>query len=94
MLAKKYPTYKGVVTWSDCNIGHDGTIYKALNFVFDGQSRVVNKYQGTNKKTIYQRTATKGSVLIGKDKPKNRFVYCEESDKREREKMRLSGTNC
>ena len=91
LLAAKHSSYKGVVTWSDCNIGHDGTIYKALNFVFDGKSRVVNKYKGTNKKTIYQRTATKGSVLIAKDKPKNRFVYY--FDKKEREKMRLSKVN-
>jgi hypothetical protein len=85
-LQKKYPTYQGVVTWSDLNKGHDGTIYKALNFVYDGKSRPVNKYQGKNKKTIYQRTSTKTSILIGHDKPKNRFIYF--FDKKKREKLK------
>jgi len=85
-LQNKYTTYKGVVTWADCNIGHSGTVYKALNFAYDGKSRAVKKYKGNNKKTIYQRTATKDSILIGKDKPKNRFIYY--FDKKERERMR------
>lgn len=85
-LQKKYPNYKGVVTWADCNIGHSGTVYRALNFAYDGKSRSVKKYKGNNKKTIYQRTATKDSILIGEDKPKNRFIYY--FDKRERERMR------
>lgn len=86
LLHKKYPTYRGVVTWSDLNIGHDGTVYKALNFAYDGQSRAVKKYKGANKKIIYQRSATKGDALIGEDAAKNRFIYY--FDKKERELKR------
>lgn len=74
-LKKKFPTYRGIVTWADCNRGHRGTVYLASNFVFDGNSRAVKKYKGSNKKVIYQRTATKDSVLISTDEPKKRFIY-------------------
>jgi hypothetical protein len=86
LLQKKYSHYEGVVTWADCNIGHEGTIYKALNFTFDGKSRAVKKYKGTSKQIIYQRTATKDSELIGEDKPKNRYVYYFDSKKREQKR--------
>jgi len=83
LLKKKYPTYEGVVTWSDSNKGHNGIIYLASNFVYDGQSRKVYKYVGTNKKIIYQRTANKNHICIGHDKPKKRFIYYFDSKKRE-----------
>jgi hypothetical protein len=85
-LKKKYPTYLGVVTWADLNRGHNGIIYKASNFAFDGMSRSVKKYQGKNKKTIYERTANAQSIYCGFDNPKKRFIYY--FDKKLREKKR------
>ena len=85
-LKCKFPSYEGVVTWADCARGHNGTVYKALNFVFDGKSRKVKKYKGKGKAVIYQRTATKDSILVGEESQKNRFIYY--FDKRTREKKR------
>ena len=85
-LQKKYPNYRGVVTWADPKQNHNGTIYVASNFVFDGMSRKVAKYVGASGRQIYQRTATKDSIQIGVDKPKKRFVYY--FDKKQREQKR------
>lgn len=82
-LQKKYKNYEGVVTWADCNIGHNGIIYLASNFIYDGNSRKVKKYIGKNKKIIYQRTATKNDICIGFDLPKKRFIYYFDAKKRE-----------
>lgn len=82
-LQKKFPNYKGIVSWADLGKGHKGTIYLASNFVYDGQSRKVKKYLGANNKIIYQRTATNRDKLIGEDNPKNRFIYYFDKQKRE-----------
>lgn len=82
-IKNKYPDYKGVVSWADLGRGHKGTIYLASNFVFDGKSRNVKKYRGINNKVIYQRTATKDSIEIGEDNPKNRYIYYFDNKKRE-----------
>jgi hypothetical protein len=86
-LNSKYPTYEGVVTWADMGRGHNGVIYLASNFVYDGESRKVKKYTGKNKKIIYQRTATSDNICIGEDLPKKRFIYY--FDKKKRENMKL-----
>lgn len=36
---KNYTTYKGVISFADPNQGHQGTIYKASNFKFDGEEK-------------------------------------------------------
>jgi hypothetical protein len=82
-LRKKYPTYEGVVTWADGSRSHNGTIYLASNFVYDGNSRKVKKFAGKNKKVIYQRTATANDICVGEDNPKKRFIYYFDSKKRE-----------
>jgi len=82
-LKKKYSKYEGVVTWADGGRGHNGTIYLASNFVYDGESRKVKKFIGKNKKQIYQRTATKTDICVGEDLPKKRFIYYFDSKKRE-----------
>jgi len=82
-LQKKFTTYEGVVTWADGGIGHNGTVYRAANFVYDGDSRKVKKYMGKNKKVIFQRTATASSICIGEDVPKKRFIYYFDAKKRE-----------
>jgi hypothetical protein len=74
-LKKKFLKYEGVVTWADSNRGHNGTIYLASNFVFDGNSRKVKKFIGKSKKIIYQRTATTNNICIGHEMPKKRFIY-------------------
>jgi hypothetical protein len=89
-LHKKYPSYLGIVTWADSNRGHNGTIYKAANFTFDGMSRPVKKYAGKNKKVIYQRTANSLSIQIGEDSAKYRFIYY--FDKKKREQSRKINT--
>ncbi len=82
-LKNKFPKYDGIVTWSDSNKGHIGTIYLASNFIYDGESRKVKKFKGKDKKVIYQRTAKKGDIEIGEDLPKKRFIYYFNSKKRE-----------
>jgi len=82
-LRKKFPTYEGVVTWADGGRGHNGTVYRAANFVYDGDSRKVKKYVGKNKKVIYQRTATVNDICVGEDMPKKRFIYYFDAKKRE-----------
>ena len=91
-LKKKFPKYEGVVTWADSTRGHNGTIYLASNFVYDGESRKVKKFIGKNKKTIYQRTATNTDVCIGLDMPKKRFIYYFDSKKREKLKTKHDTT--
>jgi hypothetical protein len=86
-LNKKFPTHEGVVTWADCNIGHNGTIYLAANFVYDGESRTVKKFLGKNKKVIYERTSTSSDICIGKEMPKKRFIYYFDSKIREQKKQ-------
>ena len=83
-LQKKFPTYKGVVTWADAGRGHTGGIYLASNFVYDGDSRKVKKFVGKNKKVIYQRTATATDICVGEDMPKKRFIYYFDAKVRER----------
>lgn len=83
MLQKKFPNYKGVVTWADLDNNHKGTIYLASNFTYDGLSRKVKKFQGSNKKIIYQRTAVKGDKLISEDNEKKRFIYYFNPEERE-----------
>ena len=85
-LNKKFPSYQGVVTWADCNIGHNGTIYLAANFVYDGESRKVKKFLGKNKKVIYERTSTAADICIGQEMPKKRFIYYFDSKIREQKK--------
>lgn len=91
-LNKKFPKYQGVVTWADCNIGHNGTIYLAANFVFDGESRKVKKFLGKNKKVIYERTSTAADVCIGQEMPKRRFKYYFDSKIREEKKHQTKTT--
>jgi hypothetical protein len=88
LLAKKYPTYEGVVTWADKNIGHTGTVYLASNFNFDGMSRATKKFKSSTGKIVYQRTILDESqyASAGLDKPKLRFKYY--FDKKKREQMR------
>jgi hypothetical protein len=92
-LAKKYPNYKGVVTWADGGQGHNGAIYRAANFYFDGNSRVVNKYINKNGRTIYERTATDKAYkktnrleAVKTDAIKKRYIYL--FDKKQRENKR------
>lgn len=87
-LKKKYPKYEGIVSWADENIGHNGTIYLASNFVFDGFSRKVKKFLGKNKKIIYERTSTSNHICIGEDLPKKRFIYYFDAKKREQLKSK------
>uniref|UniRef100_A0A6H1ZUB1 Uncharacterized protein n=1 Tax=viral metagenome TaxID=1070528 RepID=A0A6H1ZUB1_9ZZZZ len=88
MLQKKFPSFEGVVTWADENIGHKGTVYVASNFVFDGMSRVTKKFKSNTGKTVYQRTVIDENQykLLNPDKPKLRFKYY--FDKKKREEMR------
>lgn len=91
-LHKKYKTYEGVVTWADSQRGHNGTIYLASNFVYDGESRKVKKFQGKNKKIIYERTSDETNIFIGHDLPKKRFIYYFDSKKRELMRIKKAGT--
>ena len=88
ILEKKFPEYKGVVTWADPKQGHTGALYKACNFIYDGQSRKVKRFKGKYGNTIYQRTATKNEIPIGEDESKRRFIYY--FDKQKREKLKTS----
>ena len=92
-LVKKFPTYKGVVTWADRSRGHTGCIYLAANFVYDGESRKVKKFVGKNKKVIYERTSTSKDVCIGQDMPKKRFIYYFDAKVRERFKNNKTNPN-
>ena len=82
-LREKFGNYKGIVTWADPKQGHDGTLYLACNFVYDGESRKVKKFIGKNGKEIYQRTSNKVDIMIGEDEPKKRFIYYFDCKKRE-----------
>ena len=88
-LAKKYPNYKGVVTWADGGQGHNGAIYRAANFYFDGNSRAVKKYIGKNGRTIYERSVTENTYkleAVKTDAIKKRYIYL--FDKKQRENKR------
>ena len=82
-LKKTFPTYEGIVTWADPKQGHNGKLYLACNFVYDGDSRKVKRFQGKNG-MVYQRTATKEMKQIGEDTPKKRFIYYFDEKKREK----------
>jgi len=85
LLKKKYPNYLGVVTWADPKLNHDGTVYKASNFIYDGESRKTKKFKSNTGKTIYQRTVLDESSLhfLGFDDPKKRFIYYFDAKVRE-----------
>ena len=86
-LRKKFPSYEGVVTWADPEQGHDGAVYKAMNFVLDGESRKVPIYKGTNKGVIYQRSAKTGEQapeVLRYQEPKKRYKYYFDPKERER----------
>lgn len=94
-LNKKYPTYQGVVTWADPQAGHNGTLYRACNFAFDGFSRPTKRYVNQKtKKVVYQRSYIKQEGFEEKsdDKPKSRFIYY--FDKKTREVMRSKEQEC
>lgn len=76
-LQKKYPKYEGIVSWSDNNRGHKGTIYSASNFIFDGNSRKVKKYKSALGRTVYQRTVIDETKFerLESDEPKRRWIY-------------------
>jgi len=85
-LKKKFKTYMGIVTWADTKQNHNGTVYLASNFTYDGESRKVKKYMGNNK-IIYQRSVTDNNhKFIGYDIPKKRFIYY--FDNKQREKLK------
>lgn len=86
LLQKEFSSFEGVVTWADPKQGHKGTIYKALNFQFDGMSRSVDKfYDQVTHKEIYGRSYSgqAGVILKSKDAPKLRFIYYFNAKKRE-----------
>jgi len=76
-LATQYPDYEGVVTWADPQQGHDGTLYKACNFVFDGYSRPVSRYYNPKtKRIIYEKTRVRPHwVKVDTQPPKLRYIY-------------------
>lgn len=88
-LQYKFPDFLGVVTWADLGRGHNGIVYLACNFVFDGKSRPVKRYKSGNR-LIYQRTVLNPSQFqeTDTDIPKNRFIYY--FDKKVREAKRCS----
>jgi len=92
LLQKKFPKYEGIVSWSDSNKGHVGTIYKASNFSYDGNSRLVKKYKSNSNRIVYQRTVENENnfEFLGYDKPKKRWIYY--FDKKKRERLRKSLT--
>lgn len=88
-LAKKYPTYEGVVTWADPKQGHSGALYRACNFAYDGKSRPTKRYRSKSSgRNVYQRTVVVQSDFqeIASDGGKHRYVYY--FDKRRRESTR------
>jgi len=94
-LAKSYPKYEGVVTWADPKQGHNGTIYKASNFIYDGESRRTKRYRhATTGRMVYQRTVTDESmyVAVDDDGSKKRFIYYFDKRKRERERQQTKET--
>jgi len=77
LLGLAYPKYDGVVSWSDTNRGHSGTVYQASNFTFDGESRKVKKFKGVGNRVIFQRTVIDESKneFVGFEQPKKRWIY-------------------
>lgn len=53
---KKNTNYSGVLSYADPNVGHIGTIYKACNFKFDGQSGKSYHYKNKEGKRVHIRS--------------------------------------
>jgi len=98
-LAKKFPTYEGCVSWSDSNRGHKGIIYKASNFVYDGDSRKVKRYKSAAGRSVFQRTVIDENdfEFVGWDEPKKRWIYYFDKRRREKERAKVApmiSTHC
>lgn len=87
---EKYPDVKMLISFADTTQGHDGGIYKASNWLFDGETGSSYHYANKNgekfhKKTIYDRAKSIGmkereyamsqELFRIEEMPKKRFLY-------------------
>lgn len=75
---KKYTQYKKIISYADPNIGHEGIIYKASNFNYQGFSNEPNprvflyKDKVYHLRTFYDKKSKTGKLL--RDEYKKGFV--------------------
>lgn len=80
LLKKDAPLVKLVVSYADTAQGHEGTIYKASNWDYVGDSMAESAIDPADGKVKHTRTlhsiygSVKGFERV-KDKPKKKFVY-------------------
>ena len=58
MIRKKFPDIKKLVSYQDCDV-HQGTIYKAANWVRDGEVALIDWTTKTRQRTALQSNAGK-----------------------------------
>lgn len=82
MIRRKYGGLKLIVSFADPEQGHEGTIYKAGNWIYDGDSQASDEYiykgkrwQGRSFRNNYKGMEHHPDVIIVKGSSKHRFIY-------------------
>ena len=80
MLKKQSPKLKLIVSYADTGQGHDGIIYKAGNWIYQGKRHsesAIDPQTGEVKHTrsLHAKYGSIKGFKRVKDKPKHRFVY-------------------
>lgn len=65
-----------VLTYADQNVGHLGTVYKATNAIYTGESSEVPMYETDDGEIVNHRhSETKNKIRTIPQLPKHRYVY-------------------
>lgn len=82
MIRKRYTGLKLVVSFADPEQGHEGIIYKAGNWIYDGKSQASDEYlykgkrwQGRSFRNKYKGMEKHPDVKIVKGSSKHRYIY-------------------
>ena len=95
-VGRLYKDHLGVISYSDPHRGHTGTIYKAANFVLDGESRAVRMRRDLRtRRMVPPRSVKKGHAYAQKSdlRPaKKRWVYYFDASVREQLRRGMKNT--
>jgi len=78
-IKKNKPQIKLLVSFSDSNYGHVGTVYQATNWLYVGNTKPASIWLNSNGIVVHSRTITKGKkdksslIKVGRP-PKYRYV--------------------
>jgi len=96
MMFKQNPKLKLIVSYADPNQGHEGTIYKAGNWIYQGKTKPTKKYIDKNGREYHSRQVSKTGITtqfgnkrmmpkiddleVIHELPKHKFIYPLDKD--------------